>query len=103
MSSFRRTSGIFTAFVLVLLVWAALVSAQTKKRTKSDAQIKQEMIAVSIASYSGSCPCPYNTDRAGRRCGGRSAYSRRGGAQPLCYAEDITQSMVDAYRRRTGQ
>ena len=42
----------------------------------TDSQIKQILIRQSIASHSGSCPCPYSVDRAGRRCGGRSAYSR---------------------------
>ncbi len=36
----------------------------------------------------GSCSCPYDTDRAGRRCGGRSAYSKPGGASPKCYTTD---------------
>ncbi|BDA75944.1 hypothetical protein CAL7716_101100 (plasmid) [Calothrix sp. PCC 7716] len=36
-------------------------------------------------SISGSCECPYDTDRRGRSCGGRSAYSRPGGASPVCY------------------
>ncbi|BAZ18416.1 hypothetical protein NIES4071_103010 (plasmid) [Calothrix sp. NIES-4071] len=36
-------------------------------------------------SISGSCECPYDTDRRGRRCGGRSAYSRPGGSAPACY------------------
>lgn len=50
----------------------------------------QRAIRESIASYSGSCPCPYSVDQAGRRCGGRSAYSRPGGKAPLCYPEDVT-------------
>jgi hypothetical protein len=33
-------------------------------------------------------PSPVDTDSAGRRCGGRSAYSRPGGSQPVCYFED---------------
>lgn len=37
------------------------------------------------APYTGSCDCPYHTDRAGRRCGARSAYSRPGGRSPRCY------------------
>jgi hypothetical protein len=49
----------------------------------------QRAIRQSIAAYSGSCPCPYSTDRAGRRCGARSAYSRPGGAAPLCFASDV--------------
>lgn len=34
---------------------------------------------------SGSCECPYDTDKRGRQCGDRSAYSRPGGATPACY------------------
>jgi hypothetical protein len=52
------------------------------------------LIQRSIASYRGSCPCPYNLDRAGRRCGGRSAYSRAGGYSPICYEGDVTEAMI---------
>ena len=81
--------------------FAATASAQTE--TKTDAEIKQEIIRESIASYAGSCPCPYSRDRAGNRCGGRSAYSRPGGASPLCYESDVTQEMVDDYRARHSE
>ena len=60
-----------------------IAGGQTTKPRKTDAQIKQEIIKESIGSYRGSCPCPYNTDRAGRRCGARSAYSRPGGRSPI--------------------
>ncbi len=40
------------------------------------------------AGFSGSCECPYDTDRRGRSCGARSAYSRPGGSQPVCYVGD---------------
>jgi endonuclease YncB( thermonuclease family) len=30
------------------------------------------------------CICPGDVDAAGRRCGGRSAFARRGGASPMC-------------------
>src|SRR2546427_10306606 len=66
----------------VLILALGLAWGQTTKARKTDAQIKQEIITESIASYRGSCPCPYNTDRAGRRCGARNAYSRRGGRPP---------------------
>ena len=66
----------------------------------TDTEVRQLMVATSIASYSGSCPCPYNTDRAGRRCGGRSAYSRPGGASPLCYEGDITDNALKQFRAR---
>lgn len=66
--------------------------------TVSDAAIVQRIIAQSIASYPGSCPCPYNRDRGGRRCGKRSAYSKPGGYAPICFAGDVTQAMIEAYR-----
>lgn len=68
---------------------------------RTDAEIRQILVNQSIARYSGSCPCPYNTDRGGRRCGGRSAYSRPGGASPLCYPRDVSDAAVAAYRART--
>ncbi len=65
----------------------------------SDQKIAHQIIALSIASYSGSCPCPYNSDRAGRRCGGRSAYSRPGGYAPICFESDVTPEMIQNHRR----
>lgn len=85
--------------LLCAVLLMGFAGGQTKKAEKTDAQIRQAIIAESIASYRGSCPCPYNTDRGGRRCGARSAYSRPGGASPLCYDRDVTQDMIDAYRR----
>lgn len=74
--------GGLAAFALAAVSAGAPVSAQ------SDADV-QRQIRQSIASYSGSCPCPYSVDRGGRRCGGRSAYSRPGGSAPICYASDV--------------
>jgi len=85
----------------VLLVALGIAAGQTKKAAKTDAEIKQEIIKQSIASYKGSCPCPYSVDRAGRMCGRRSAYSKPGGASPICYEKDVTQKMRDDYRKRT--
>lgn len=65
----------------------------------TDEQIRQAIIRQSIASYAGNCPCPYNTDRAGRRCGARSAYSRPGGASPKCFASDVSDAEVQRYRQ----
>lgn len=62
--------------------------------------IKRRMIAASIESYPGNCPCPYNSAQNGSRCGGRSAYSRGGGYAPVCYAGDISAADVDAWRDR---
>jgi len=68
------------------------------KQPLSDAQIRKILIDESIAAYEGNCPCPYSTARNGSRCGKRSAYSRPGGAAPLCYAKDVTEAMVREYR-----
>jgi hypothetical protein len=91
------------AIILAFTLATTFGQSQTAKAPKTDAEIKQAIINESIASYRGNCPCPYNTDRAGHRCGARSAYSRPGGASPICYAKDVTQKMVDDYRKRSGQ
>ena len=66
----------------------------------TDAEVRSHLIRESITAYSGSCPCPFNTDRAGRRCGARSAYSRPGGASPLCYPRDISDEQVKEMRAK---
>ena len=81
-----KTRSALFALMLLCPIWA--FATEDKTRAKTDKEIKQILIQASIRSYSGSCPCPYNKDRAGRRCGGRSAYSRPGGASPLCYAHE---------------
>jgi hypothetical protein len=70
---------------------------------QSDQQIKRQIIRQSLGAYPGNCPCPYNTDRAGRSCGKRSAYSRPGGRQPICYETDVTKEMLEQYRTRAAQ
>ncbi len=59
--------------------------------------IIQRIIAESIAGYPGTCACPYSTDRRGRKCGSRSAHSKPGGYSPICFAGDVTRSMIEAY------
>ncbi len=76
------------------------VKKRKKVTGKSVASIKRLLIKRSHAYYPGNCPCPYNTDRAGRRCGKRSAYSRPGGRSPLCYNRDVTTAMIRNYRAR---
>jgi len=94
------THRLIRSALFALLVGVA--ASQTTK-AKTDAEIKQAIIKQSISSYRGNCPCPYNTDKAGRSCGKRSAYSRPGGASPLCYDKDVTPKMVADYRAKTGQ
>lgn len=49
------------------------------------------------------CACPDDRMRNGRSCGNKSAYSRPGGAQPLCSAQDVTPAMIQAYRSRMAE
>lgn len=74
-------------------------AASSRQTRHTAAPVRDILIRKSIAAYSGSCPCPYNKDKAGRRCGGRSAYSRPGGASPLCFPRDVSDAAVVAYRR----
>lgn len=64
----------------------------------SDAQIRKLLIQRSIDGYEGNCPCPYNTAINGSACGLRSAYSRDGGREVLCYRSDVTKSMISDFR-----
>jgi hypothetical protein len=73
---------------------------ESRKPELTDAQVIQAIIALSLARYSGNCACPYNSDSAGRSCGRRSAYSRPGGATPVCYPADVTPAMINDYRRQ---
>jgi hypothetical protein len=88
------------ALKLIAIVAALGSAGMAEARGQSVAQIKQAIIRQSIANYSGSCPCPYSVMRNGRSCGGRSAYSRPGGESPICYASDVTDAEVRAWRQR---
>jgi hypothetical protein len=66
----------------------------------TDLAIAALIVKASRASYSGNCACPDNTDRAGRRCGARSAYSRPGGSSPMCYERDVPVGMIAEWRSR---
>jgi hypothetical protein len=48
------------------------------------------------------CACPDDTMRNGRACGSKSAYSRPGGAAPLCFVSDVPPSMIENYRSRVA-
>ena len=88
-----------TGFVAILALLCAF-SAQARETQVTDASIVKAIIQESIDSYSGNCPCPYNSARNGSRCGKRSAYSREGGEEPICYKDDVTKEMINDYRRR---
>lgn len=77
-----------------------LFDTQAYAKQLTDDQIRQRLIQESINSYSGSCPCPYNITKSGSRCGKRSAYSKPGGYEPLCFPSDVSDAMVERYRNR---
>lgn len=52
------------------------------------------------ATYPGNCPCPYDTDSIGRSCGARSAWSRSGGYDAICYARDVPADVVARLREQ---
>lgn len=78
----------------------------TPKRTvavpteREISEARRILISRSHDAYPGPCPCPYNRDRAGRRCGKRSAWSKPGGYAPLCYDSDITQAHLQTHFAR---
>lgn len=85
---------------LVLLLLIGSFTNAIARDTLSDAAIKKAIIKESIDSYSGPCACPYQTARNGSSCGKRSAYSRPGGYEPVCYDKDVTPEMIKEYRTK---
>jgi hypothetical protein len=73
---------------------------QPKSSAPSDIAVVAQILRDARAAYAGSCPCPYDVGQDGKRCAGRSAYSKARGRSPLCYPSQVTPAMVDAYRKR---
>jgi hypothetical protein len=88
--------------VLGAVLLSIAATSALAREALSDAQVRDAIIKESIARYMETghpCACPYNVARNGSSCGARSAYSRPGGAAPLCYPPDISEEMVAAWRR----
>lgn len=88
------------AYWVCCVILFLTLSVSTQLLSQDNNYLKKKIIEASVNSYSGSCPCPYNRDRAGRKCGKRSAYNRTGGHSPICYPADVTQEMVERYKDR---
>lgn len=97
---FRMCCGVKNGFYSYVRVAGGFLSvtSQAKSAGISENQIKQRIIEESIAAYPGNCPCPFNAMRNGRACGGRSAWSRKGGYSPICYSREVTAEMVKQWR-----
>ena len=69
----------------------------------SDQQIAEMVVRESRSAYYSTghpCACPEDRASNGSRCGGRSAWSKPGGANPLCYVSDVSQALIEKYRAR---
>jgi hypothetical protein len=85
------------AGALLLAVGFAGWACPALGQSLTDAALRRAIIEQSLASYPGACPCPYTVMRNGRRCGARSAYSRPGGASPVCFEADVTSEMLKRF------
>ena len=77
------------------------VIAFARDAAPTDQQIAAIIVKQSRDAYYATghpCACPDDLARNGSRCGGRSAYSRPGGAEPKCYISDVTADEIAAYR-----
>ena len=95
-----KTTRTVLAAIWLLVATTGALYAEAAPKALSDAEVKQLIIQESISSYPGNCPCPYNAASNGSRCGRRSAYSRPGGYSPLCYDGDVSEKMVNDYRKK---
>ena len=78
---------------LIFIIFSVfLILISNLGQTKSP----EQMIKESIANYPGKCPCPYSIMSNGKKCGKRSAYSKPGGYEPLCYVSDIADAKNDS-------
>ncbi len=83
------------AFTFIFFVSSAF---SEPNKQLSDDEVAKILIQESITEYPGPCACPYNTMKNGRSCGGRSAYSKKGGYAPLCYREDVSEVQIKQWR-----
>ncbi|MEO8890096.1 MAG: SH3 domain-containing protein, partial [Coleofasciculaceae cyanobacterium] len=61
----------------------------TKTLVKPTSNPSPKLQPIRISKAGGDCECPYDTDKRGRSCGARSAYTRKGGRSgALCYTND---------------
>ena len=105
----RTTNMARTPLILAMVACVALflaARAADAQPTPTDDEIRQQIVVQSVGAYQATghpCACPYNSASNGSSCGGRSAYSRPGGAAPLCYPTDVTDQMVADWKTKNSQ
>lgn len=88
--------------LIALLLVSLVPTATLAKSGLPDQQIAAVLVRESRQAYYTTghpCACPDDHMLNGRRCGRVSAYSRPGGASPLCYPSDVPRSAIEEYRR----
>jgi hypothetical protein len=104
MDGSRNAAATFQQCITKLAAHRAPAPTPSLPRTavvpRSDDDVANDLLREDRGRYHGSCACPYDIARNGSRCGDRSAYSRPGGASPLCYRRDITPEMIERRRQR---
>ena len=85
---------------ILLIILLFLPTQVLTNQNITGEEIKKLIIQQSISSYPGVCACPYSITSRGHRCGGRSAYSKPGGYSPICYSEQITDSMIREFKKK---
>jgi len=88
-----KTAWLPTSLLVFCMGLAFSAEADTRK-APDEQQIRRQIVEESIAAYPGRCPCPYNVTRNGSSCGGRSAWSKKGGYAPICYENEVSREMV---------
>jgi len=101
----RIVRGLSLALALIvnLAIWALILWSLLPRPAvaQSDHDIANAIIRECAAIYHATghpCACPEDRARNGSRCGGRSAYSKPGGAEPRCYAKDVSAQEIADYR-----
>ena len=87
----------------LVVVCACAGAAAQRAPALTEAQIREKIVQESVSAYMATgrpCACPYNLMRNGAACGGRSAYSKPGGAAPLCYPKDVGDGMIADWKRK---
>jgi hypothetical protein len=70
----------------ILAVSALAIAALTANYSLASAQ---GMTPQQYHKEKGPCACPDDKDKAGKRCGKRSAFCQAGGAEVRCYLVDV--------------
>src|SRR5713226_4918054 len=89
-----RMGALRWPLIALSFLWPCLSFGQTQL---TDQQIAELIIRDSRQAYYATghpCACPEDRARNGSRCGGRSAYSRPGGAEPYCYVTDVPKEKI---------